>query len=148
MIEIRKAEKEDLTSLTVLFDQYRLFYENVSDEENAKKFISERLSNNDSVIYVAENAIDEIIGFVQLYPTFSSTRMKRLWLLNDLFVAKKYRGNGISKQLINASKELCEQTDACGLLLETAKTNTVGNSLYKNTGFLLDKEHNYYSWDR
>ena len=74
--------------------------------------------------------------------------MKRLWLLNDLFIEEKYRGRGLSKQLINASKKLCEQTDACGLLLETAKTNVIGISLYENTGFLLDKEHNYYSWDR
>jgi GNAT superfamily N-acetyltransferase len=82
-----------------------------------------------------------------LYPLFSSTRMKRLWLLNDLFVDKEYRGKGVSKQLIAAAKELCKQTNACGLVLETAKKNIVGNDLYPKVGFSLDKEHNYYSWD-
>ena len=88
-----------------------------------------------------------MVGFVQLYPIFSSTRMQRLWLLNDLYVEKIYKGKGISKQLIEISKSLCKQTNACGLILETAKTNIVGNELYPKVGFSLDKEHNYYFWD-
>ena len=73
--------------------------------------------------------------------------MQRLWLLNDLFVAYEYRGNGISKKLIEAAKEHCKHTNASGLILETAKTNIVGNELYPKVGFSLDEEHNYYSWD-
>ncbi len=96
MIKIRKANKEDVKKLTNLFDNYRVFYEKESDKENAEKFILERLTENDSVIYVAENKTENLIGFVQLYPIFSSTRMKRLWLLNDLFVDEKYRAKGIS----------------------------------------------------
>lgn len=147
MIEIRKATPEDLKFVVALFDQYRVFYENESDQENAEKFISERLQLNDSQIFVAETDNKDLVGFVQLYPLFSSTRMKRLWLLNDLFVDNAYRGKGISKQLIDVSKELCKQTNACGLLLETAKTNVIGNTLYPKVGFSLDEKHNYYSWD-
>lgn len=40
-----------------------------------------------------------------------------------------------------------QNPNACGLILETAKTNIVGNELYPKVGFSLDKEHNYYSWD-
>ena len=147
MIEIRKATPEDLKFVVALFDQYRVFYENESDPEKAEKFIAERLQLNDSQIFVAETNDKVLVGFVQLYPLFSSTRMKRLWLLNDLFVDNAYRGKGISKQLIDISKELCKQTNACGLLLETAKTNNIGNSLYPKVGFSLDENHNYYSWD-
>ncbi|WP_166926347.1 GNAT family N-acetyltransferase [Flavobacterium poyangense] len=147
MTKIRKATIEDLKLAVALFDQYRVFYENESDKEKAEKFISERLQLNDSQIFVAETNNQDLVGFVQLYPLFSSTRMKRLWLLNDLFVANEYRGKGISKQLIDISKELCKQTNACGLLLETAKTNVVGNALYPKVGFSLDNDHNYYSWD-
>lgn len=147
MIEIRKATPEDLKFVVALFDQYRVFYENESDPEKAEKFIAERLQLNDSQIFVAETNDKVLVGFVQLYPLFSSTRMKRLWLLNDLFVDNAYRGKGISKQLIDVSKELCKQTNACGLLLETAKTNVIGNTLYPKVGFSLDENHNYYSWD-
>lgn len=148
MITIRKANKKDIINLTTLFDNYRVFYENESDIENAKIFLFERLTHNDLIIFIAENAMDELMGFVQLYPIFSSTRMKRLWLLNDLYIKEKHRGKGISKDLIKASKQLCAETNACGILLETAKTNAIGNSLYEKSGFQLDNEHNYYSWDR
>jgi GNAT superfamily N-acetyltransferase len=136
MTETRKVTIKDLELVVKL-----------SDKQKAEEFISERLKLNDSQIFVAETDDKELVGFVQLYPIFSSTRMQRLWLLNDLFVAKDHRGKGVSKQLIECSKELCKQTNACGLILETAKTNIVGNQLYPKVGFLLDNEHNYYSWD-
>lgn len=147
MIEIRKATIKDLKFVIELFDNYRVFYEKESDKRKAEEFISERLKLNDSEIFVAETGNKYLVGFVQLYPIFSSTRMQRLWLLNDLFIVKEHRGKGISKQLIEIAKELCKQTNACGLILETAKTNIVGNELYPKAGFSLNKEHNYYSWD-
>ncbi|MBL0332042.1 MAG: GNAT family N-acetyltransferase [Chlorobiota bacterium] len=147
MTEIRKATIKDLKFVVELFDKYRVFYEKESNKQKAEKFISERLRLDDSKIFVVETVDKKLVGFVQLYPIFSSTRMQRLWLLNDLFVDIDYRGKGISKQLIETAKELCKQTNACGLILETAKTNIVGNELYPKVGFSLDKEHNYYSWD-
>jgi GNAT superfamily N-acetyltransferase len=99
------------------------------------------------LIFVSFDEANVMTGFTQLYPLFSSTRMKRLWLLNDLFVDERFRGKGFSIALIEKSKELCYQTGACGLLLETAKSNTIGNNLYPRTSFFLDEDHNYYSWD-
>ena len=147
MILIRKATIEDLKLIVELFDKYRVFYEKESDKEKAEEFLSDRLKHNESEIFVAETDNNNLVGFVQLYPLFSSTRMKRRWLLNDLFVDQDHRGKGISKQLIEAAKNLCKQTNACGLMLETAKSNIVGNELYPKVGFSLDSEHNYYSWD-
>lgn len=143
----RKATETDIKNLSILFDKYRVFYEKETDIQSAEKFLIERIQNKESEIFLTENREGEIVGFVQLYPIFSSTRMQRLWLLNDLFVDEEHRGLGISKQLIEISKELCKQTNACGLILETAKTNEVGNNLYPQTGFTLDNEHNYYSWN-
>ncbi|MDB9888724.1 GNAT family N-acetyltransferase [Flavobacteriaceae bacterium] len=143
----RKATKLDIKDLSKLFDKYRIFYENKTDVETAEKFLNQRLQNGESEIFVTENEESKIVGFIQLYPIFSSTRMQKLWLLNDLFVDENYRGKGVSVLLINQSKKLCKQTEACGLILETAKTNEIGNHLYHKTGFTLDIEHNYYSWD-
>ncbi len=147
MIIIRKATIEDLKLIVELFDKYRVFYEKESDKEKAEEFLSDRLKHNESEIFIAETDNNDLVGFVQLYPLFSSTRMKRLWLLNDLFVDQDHRGKGISKQLIEAAKNLCNQSNACGLILETAKSNILGNELYPKVGFSLDSEHNYYSWD-
>ncbi len=145
-MKIRKAQKDDLKNLSELFNSYRIYYEMQPDLTGAEKFLAERMLNNESEIFVAVNDNDLLVGFVQLYPIFSSTRMKRLWLLNDLFVDKDYRRQGISVLLINAAKELCIETNACGLMLETAKSNEAGNKLYPFTGFDLDADHNYYFW--
>ncbi len=97
-MKIRKATTNDLDQLTDLFNQYRVFYKKSSDISAGKEFLKERMVNNESEIFVALNEEDNFTGFVQLYPIFSSTRMKRLWLLNDLFVAPSYRGQGIGVQ--------------------------------------------------
>jgi GNAT superfamily N-acetyltransferase len=147
MNKIKKATLGDLESLAPLFNAYRVFYEQENNIEAARHFLKDRILKNESEIFIGYSPSDIAVGFVQLYPSFSSTRMKRLWLLNDLYVDHNYRGQGISKQLIEMGKQLCHDTDACGLLLETAKSNTIGNQLYPSTGFTLDNEHHYYSWD-
>ncbi|WP_308005751.1 GNAT family N-acetyltransferase [uncultured Chryseobacterium sp.] len=141
----RKAQLADVQHLAELFDQYRIFYHKDSDIPAAEKFLTERIENNDSEIFVAENE-GKLVGFVQLYPLFSSTRMKRYWLLNDLYVNENYRGKGFSKQLIEASQEMAKSTDAAGILLETGKSNDIGNKLYPSCGFEIYDEVNFYEW--
>ncbi|WP_196887597.1 GNAT family N-acetyltransferase [Aureivirga sp. CE67] len=143
----RNVESYDLEKITDLFDAYRVFYRKESDKESAKNFLEERINQKDSEIFVAENQEGNLVGFVQLYPIFSSTRMQKLWLLNDLFVNPEFRGKGISKGLIETSKELAKDSGACGLLLETEKSNIIGNSLYPRTGFVLNEASNFYEWN-
>jgi GNAT superfamily N-acetyltransferase len=144
---VKEATLNDIEQLAILFDAYRIFYEKESDIAGAIQFLKERLSNKECVIYIAFDNDNSFTGFVQLYPLFSSTRMKRLWLLNDLYVNATYRGKGFGEALIEKAKELAKLTNACGLVLETAKTNTIGNMLYKKTEWILDVEHNFYSWE-
>ncbi|WP_336690471.1 MULTISPECIES: GNAT family N-acetyltransferase [unclassified Chryseobacterium] len=141
----RKVQLADVQQLAELFDQYRIFYHKDSDIPAAEKFLTERIENRDSEIFVAENE-GKLVGFVQLYPLFSSTRMKRYWLLNDLYVNENYRGKGFSKQLIEASQEMAKSTDAAGILLETGKSNDIGNKLYPSCGFEIYDEVNFYEW--
>ena len=147
MNTIRKATIEDLEPLSILFDGYRVFYEMKSDLKAGAAFLEQRMLYKESEIFVAVKEDAILTGFIQLYPLFSSTRMKRLWLLNDLFVDPAYRAQGISKLLLREGQVFCEQASGCGLLLETAKTNVIGNQLYPATDFVLDEEHNYYTWN-
>lgn len=145
MRDIRKVIISDLPQLASLFDQYRVFYHKQSDIPAAENFIRERIENKDSEIFIAEE--DGILtGFVQLYPIFSSTRMQRYWLLNDLYVNENHRGKGFSKALIEESKDLCRSSKACGILLETGKGNDIGNQLYPACGFELYDSVNFYEW--
>ena len=145
MKNTRKAVIHDLPQLAELFDQYRVFYHKTPDLPAAQSFLRERIENRDSEIFVAEEN-NQLTGFVQLYPIFSSTRMQRYWLLNDLYVNSEHRGKGYSKQLIENAKELCRSSDACGILLETGKSNDVGNQLYPACGFKLYDTVNFYEW--
>jgi len=145
MKNTRKATVQDLKQLSELFDQYRVFYHKTSNVQAAENFLKERIQNKDSEIFVAENE-GGLVAFVQLYPLFSSTRMKRYWLLNDLYVNENYRGKGFSKELIEEAKELARSTDACGVLLETGKSNDIGNQLYPSCGFEIYDEVNFYEW--
>ncbi|AZA99698.1 GNAT family N-acetyltransferase [Chryseobacterium joostei] len=145
MKNTRKAIISDLPQLAELFDQYRIFYHKESDVPAAGNFLHERIENKDSEIFVAEEN-GTLTGFVQLYPIFSSTRMQRYWLLNDLYVNENYRGKGYSKELIEKAKELCKASNACGILLETGKSNDIGNQLYPSSGFELYDSVNFYEW--
>ena len=144
-MKIIKASIKDLNLLAPLFDLYRQFYEQAGDLNSAKEFLTERISNNESVIYLA---IDEEkntgMGFVQLYPAFSSVSMKRLWILNDLFVHEDHRKKGIAEALIEKSKELAKDTNAKGLILETHISNVSAQKLYDKTGFKRDEEYYRY----
>jgi GNAT superfamily N-acetyltransferase len=142
---ITTAIPGDLGSLSLLFDLYRQFYRQPPDLNGAHAFLSDRLAKQDSMIYVAKQD-GAYTGFVQCYPLFSSVGMKRLWLLNDLFVKEDFRGQGISKLLISRCKQLAADTHAKGLMLETEKANVVGNRLYPSAGFVLIEGSNFYIW--
>ncbi len=143
---IRTATASDIQQLSQLFDAYRVFYRKETDLKGAESFLAERLEKKDAEIFVAENEAQQLVGFVQLYPLFSSTRMKKLWLLNDLFVTPASRGKQISVQLIERAKTLAKETDACALCLETEKSNHIGNNLYPKTGFEHNQGSNFYEW--
>ena len=146
MIHIKHPNIEQLPALAQLFDAYRVFYKKKSDVEGAISFLHERIERKESVLFIAE--LDgELVGFIQLYPLFSSTSMARMWLLNDLFVYPEKRESGIGKLLMHAAKDLCKRTQALGISLETEKNNLAGNALYPKMGFTKDKAHNFYFWE-
>lgn len=145
--KIKKASLEDLDEVATLFDHYRVFYRQSSDVEKGKAFLKERFLNSESDIFLAV-ANGKAVGFVQLYKLFHYTRLQKQWLLSDLFILPDYRGKGLSVALIDRSKQWATETGACGLMLETEKTNTIGNQLYPRCGFEYDAAHNYYHWWR
>jgi GNAT superfamily N-acetyltransferase len=127
---------DNLNDLVGLFDKYRVFYKKDSNLEGAAKFLSNRINNQESVIYIyyAKNIP---VGFTQLYPKYSSARMVRNWILNDLFVLEQYRKTGIATQLINQAIEFAKSKDANFVQLETQVDNFVAQKLYQHLGFEL-----------
>lgn len=150
-IQIRQADGSDLNAVAGLFNQYRIFYGKQNDAAGAARFIGERLTLQDSVIFVAaacragREALWETAGFVQLYPSFSSLSMSRLWILNDLYVAKEFRGNGIGRRLLYQAKEHAARSGASGITLSTHPDNLAARRLYESAGYVEDSEFLYYN---
>ncbi len=142
-LSIRTATLGDLETLVPLFEGYREFYAQAPDAERTRGFLGERLALGDSVIYLAERA-GQAVGFVQLYPVFSSTRCRRLWLLNDLYVSPGGRGRGVARALMAAARAHAEATGACGLELATARTNAPAQRLYQSLGWVRDEVFLHY----
>ncbi|ASN05413.1 GNAT family N-acetyltransferase [Virgibacillus necropolis] len=140
-MSIQKATLKDYETLSELFDLYRVFYEQKSNPEGARDFIKERLNNEESVAFIALDENDPI-GFVQLYPSFSSVSMKRTWVLNDLYVKEKARGKGFGEKLLKKTITFAEGTGAIGVSLETGKDNLTAQRLYERVGF--KRETNYF----
>ena len=96
-------------------------YKKESDIELAKQFIQTRLENNESVIFVAVGSEQtKPVGFTQLYPTYSSVRVVKNWILNDLYVDKEYRKQGIGEKLIAAAMNFAKENNAKFVQLSTA----------------------------
>lgn len=141
-MKIRRAKKKDIDQLSVLFDKYRIFYKQKGDVNTAKLFLKKRMKRKETVIFVAEER-EELIGFIQLFPIFSSVSMKRTWLLNDLYVNEKARGKGAATALLNAAKEFGKETNAKWLLLQTAADNFTAQKVYEKNGWVRETDFFY-----
>jgi GNAT superfamily N-acetyltransferase len=133
-VEIKKAGIEDIPDAAPLFDGYRIFYKQPSNEKAAADFLRERIIKDESAIFIAY--VNKIpVGFCQLYPLFSSVGLQRTWLLNDLYVNANARGQGVAAALLQKAKEFGIATNARWLMLETAADNYTAQSVYENNGW-------------
>jgi ribosomal protein S18 acetylase RimI-like enzyme len=143
MINIRQATSDDLDRLVPLFDGYRQFYGQPSDLSAARAFLLERFKGSESVIFIATRDNDAV-GFTQLYPSFSSISLTRIYVLSDLFVARQTRKQGVGRQLLDAAADFGRFVGASQLTLETAKTNSAAQALYEAHGWIRDNEFYVY----
>jgi GNAT superfamily N-acetyltransferase len=133
-MEVIQAHFEHLEEVSTLFDQYRVFYKQPSDLEAARAFIKERFQKNDSTVFAA---CDDgmIVGYTQLFPSFSSVSMKRVWILNDLFVQEAHRKKGVAKLLMIAAENFARETGAVRIILSTQVSNIAAQWLYESLGY-------------
>ncbi len=143
-MEVISANTQHLEAAAALFDQYRVFYEQPSNIEAARQFLRERFEAEDSAIFLAREGTDSV-GFMQLYPSFSSVSMRRTWILNDLFVRRSHRKQGIAKLLMSAAENHARATGAARISLSTQIANTAAQSLYQSLGYREEQSFYHYA---
>lgn len=139
MVKVRQADMGDLEKLAALFDGYRRFYSQQPDIDAARRFLSDRFAHQQSTIFLALDGQNGV-GFTQLYPSFSSVRMMRTLILNDLFVVPEARKRGVGKALLSAATDYARKIGAARLSLSTANSNGKAQALYEAEGWIREAE--------
>lgn len=145
-LHIVRATRESLAQLVPLFDAYRQFYRQQSDVDAARRFLSARIEQSQSVIFLALQEA-QAVGFAQLYPAFSSVAMRPIWILNDLFVAPEARRVGLGRRLLQTAKDFAVAGGAKRLVLSTAIDNLAAQSLYEQMGWQKDEAFIQYRYE-
>ena len=141
-MNIEQITDETIHSVVPLFDAYRQFYNQPGNVGAAEQFLQERVSNGESVVFLA-TINGEPSGFVQLYPTFSSIALRKAFILNDLYVDEKFRKQGVGRSLIEKCYAYCVEKNARFVTLETAEDNHQAQKLYEQMGMQQDEMLHY-----
>lgn len=153
-VRIVRAGVGDVERLGPVFDAYRAFYGRAPGEEASEAFLRERIGRGESVVLMAvarpSNPCDAVsggavVGFVQLYPSFSSVNLRRVWILNDLYVVEAYRRRGVARQLMAAAVAHAKETGARSLSLLTEETNAPAQRLYEALAWVHDTAFRRYT---
>ncbi len=143
-VQVKRATAADSETIAPLFDAYRQFYQQATDLDGARAYLTERLEGGESVVFFALLDDGTPAGFTQLYPIFSSTSMQRAWLLNDLFVAPVARRAGVGRALLARAHAFAQETHAKELMLQTAVDNIPAQRLYESLGWQRDNDYYVY----
>jgi GNAT superfamily N-acetyltransferase len=141
MTKITPLTDADFGALVPLFDAYRVFYKQPSDLALARDYLAKRLGAGEYVGFLARDAAGKAIGFALMSQTFSSVALKRIWLLNDIFVDPQVRKSGAGAALMKAVEDFARTTGAGRLDLFTARTNATAQSVYKRAGWTEDADY-------
>ncbi len=144
-MEIIECKISNLDDISALFDAYRQFYGQPENLAGSQQFIFERLSNSESAIFIAYSNQNKPLGFVQLYPSFSSVAMKRMWYLNDLFVDESAREQGVARSLLQHVKQFAIDTEALTVKLATSIDNQKAKALYVSEGYDKVTAYEHYT---
>jgi GNAT superfamily N-acetyltransferase len=134
---VRQAVPADLDEVANLFDQYRRFQGQPADLPACRAFLHARFDHGDSVLFLASRG-GRGVGLAQLYPSYSSTALARVFILNDLFVAAAERRGGVASALLAAVESYAWSFGACRVSLNVAQSNLSAQALYRARGWVQD----------
>ncbi len=145
-MRIVQATLEHLDLLTPMFIKYREFYGELALPDSSRKFLENRLKRKESVIYMAlADDEDRLLGYCQLYPSFSSLSLKRVWILNDIYVAEDARRQLVADRLLQTAKKMAKDTNAIRLRVATSQNNLAAQKTYESIGFREDTVFKNYT---
>lgn len=144
-IFVEPALGDNFSTACELFHAYRLFYGKAqSTLEQTAVYLRERLEAGEAAAFVAKRE-GHGIGYLLLYPAFSSVNCCKGMILNDLFVSASERGSGVGTKLIEFALRFAEANGASFVNISTAKTNLGAKRLYERLGFVTDEAFQHFT---
>ena len=137
--DVRQAVLDDLDAVSNLLDEFRQFQGKDSNPAACRDFLKERMSHGDSVVFLAYLGTRPV-GIAQLYPSYSTTALARVFILNDLYVTSAGRRAGTASALLSAVEAYACSFGACRVSLNVAQVNSTAQKLYLARGWSQDQE--------
>jgi len=135
-IIIREAKESDLLTIKKLTLE---LIETMGNTEGIDiKLIAENcqnlLSEANSHILVAEIG-RVVVGFVNFTTRKTILHRGLSGLIDEVIIAKSYRGKGLGKQLLSSAIKKSRQLGCCEVEVSTEKTNIKAREFYRQCGF-------------
>jgi hypothetical protein len=71
-VTVHRVSVREIAEIVPLVDAYRQFYGKPSNPQKSHAFLLECFKYNQSIIFLANDSTGAAMGFVELYPSFSS----------------------------------------------------------------------------
>ncbi|MEM4230824.1 MAG: GNAT family N-acetyltransferase [Candidatus Pacearchaeota archaeon] len=147
-MEIRKATLKDLKDILALSIQEERYFKRkekediyaMKDKKSIAQLIKEKLTNKDKIIFIAvkdSKTIGFLFGGIWKTPAYE---IAKKGVLDDVFVIKEHRNQGIGTKLIKMFFEWLKEKNVKYCLLYVSRNNKEGLKLYQKLGF----EINYF----
>jgi len=91
-----------------------------------------KLDNNRIVLCYID---DKIAGIANCFFGFSSFKAKPLINIHDFAIMPEFRGQGLSKNLLDKVEEIAKESDCCKITLEVLENNHKAKHVYQVFGF-------------
>jgi GNAT superfamily N-acetyltransferase len=125
-------------SLAPLFRAYREFFAGAAGLDESHRFLADRLARGESVVFAGKES-SETLGFIQLYPLWSSWYCKRIWFLSDLYVTEPARKRGLGRRLVERAIAHAVETGASSVMVELPHREPHLAEFYARLGFHRDE---------
>jgi len=136
-MKIRTAKTEDYQTVIDLITELAIFEKAGEQVTNTAKQMFEEKDYFKCL--VAENDKHQIIGFALYFYAYFTWIGKSLYL-DDLFIKKEYRNQGIAKMFLNEIFEDARRENCKRVRWQVLDWNTDAIEFYKKIGAKLDNE--------
>ena len=134
-IEIRPAVPGDLAEILSLMEE---FADHVSLREhlvvNEERLAEAVFGESAFVELLTAARSGQVIGYAMYYPHFSSFRGEQGFYLEDIFVAKQFRGRGIGLAMIKRIALQAAKRGFCRIDFQVLNSNTAALEFYDRLG--------------